>query len=100
MFARTKDEKFITSRQTLQAIWKTATTKPNRDKVIKHLEKRFTECEKEKHFNLLRQDVIRSFMSLYQETKDETLLSKVQALIAKEKDAKYRKQYEGLLQVK
>lgn len=100
LLACTKDEKFITSRQTLQAIWKATTTKPNRDKVIKHLEKRFVECEDEKHFNLLRQDVIRSFMSLYQETKDETLVSKAQALTAKEKDAKYRKQYEGLLRVK
>ena len=47
LLACTKDEKFITSRQTIQNIWKAATTKPNRDKVIKHLEKRFTECENE-----------------------------------------------------
>lgn len=100
LLACTKDEKFITSRQTVQNIWKAATTKPNRDKVIKHLEKRFTECEKEKHFNLLRHDVIRSLMSLHQEIKDTSLISKVQALIAKEKDPKYRKQYEGNLRVK
>lgn len=100
LLACTKDEKFITSRQTIQNIWKAATTKPNRDKVIKHLEKRFTECENEKHFNLLRQDVIRSLMSLHQEIKDTSLISKVQALIAKEKDPKYRKQYEGNLRVK
>lgn len=100
LLACTKDEKFITSRQTIQNIWKAATTKPNRDKVIKHLEKRFTECENEKHFNLLRHDVIRSLMSLHQEIKDTSLISKVQALIAKEKDPKYRKQYEGNLRVK
>lgn len=100
LLACTKDEKFITSRQTIQNIWKAATTKPNRDKVIKHLEKRFTECENEKHFNLLRHDVIRSLMSLHWEIKDTSLISKVQALIAKEKDPKYRKQYEGNLRVK
>lgn len=100
MLACTKDEKFITSRQTIQNIWKVATIKSNRDKVIKYLEKRFIECENEKHFNLLRQDVLRSFISLFQETRDETLAAKAQVLIAKEKDSKYRKQYEGLLKVK
>jgi hypothetical protein len=101
LLVHTKDDKFITSRQCIQSIWKTATTnKPNREKVLKHLEKRFTECVNEKHYNLLRQDIIQSILSLYKEEKDDALLTKVQALTAKEQDMKYRKQYEALLKAK
>jgi hypothetical protein len=98
LLAHTKDEKFITSRQCIQSIWKIATTnKPNREKVLKHLEKRFVECANEKHYNLLRQDIIQSMVLLYKEEKKDVLLVKVRTLIAKEQDMKYRKQYEALL---
>jgi hypothetical protein len=97
----TKDEKFITSRQCIQNIWKAAaTTRTNREKVLKHLEKRFMECEQEKHYNLLRQDMIQSFVMLNQHTEDRTLLARARALVEKEQNAKYRKQYEALIKVK
>jgi len=98
LLSHTKDEKFITSRQCIQNIWKiAATNKSNREKVLKHLEKRFMQCADEKHYNLLRQDILQSMMSLYEEEGDNGLLTGVQTLIAKEKDVKYRKQYEALL---
>jgi hypothetical protein len=101
LLAHTKDDKFITSRQCIQNIWKiAATNKPNREKVLKHLEKRFVECASEKHFNLLRQDIIQSMVLLYKKEKDDAFFAKIQALIAKEQDVKYRKQYETLLKVK
>jgi hypothetical protein len=98
LLAHANDEKFITSRQCIQNIWKVAaTTKSNREKVLKHLEKRFIDCADEKHYNLLRQDIIQSMVLLSKHEKDDKLLSRVQALIAKETDAKYRKKYEALL---
>jgi hypothetical protein len=101
LLSHTKDEKFITSRQCIQHIWKAAvSTKSNREKVLKHLEMRFMECAAEKHSNLLRQDIIQSMVALSKHEKDEALLSKAQALIAKESDAKYRKQYGALLKSK
>jgi hypothetical protein len=98
LLAHTRDDKFITSRQCIQSIWKTATTnKPNREKVLKHLEKRFIECADEKHCNLIRRDVIQSMLSLHKRESDDAILIKAQALIAKEQNMKYRKQYEALL---
>ena len=101
LFVHTKDDKFITSRQCIQNIWKiAAANKSNREKVLKHLEKRFMECDGEKHYNLLRRDVIQSMLALYKAEKDNTLLTRVQTLITKEQVLKYRKQYEVLLKLK
>ncbi|MBI5954711.1 MAG: hypothetical protein HY865_23890 [Chloroflexi bacterium] len=101
LLAHTKDEKFITSRQCIQNIWKVAAAnKSNREKVLKHLEKRFVECVDEKHSNLLRQDIVQSMLALYKAERVEGLSTRIQALIAKEPEPKYRKQYETLLKAK
>jgi hypothetical protein len=101
LLVHTKDEKFITSRQCIQNIWKTAAkNKFNREKVLKHLEKRFMECADEKHSNLLRQDIIQSMLALYRMEKDGMLLARAQALITKEQELKYRKQYEAIFKTK
>ena len=101
LLAHTRDEKFITSRQCIQNIWKVAAAnKSNQEKVVKHLEKRFMECASEKHYNLLRQDVIQSMLLLYRHEGDDKLLARAQTLVAKEKEMKYRKQYETLLKAK
>jgi len=98
LLVHTKDEKFITSRQCIQNIWKAATTnKTNYEKVLQHLENRFVECADEKHHNLLRQDIVQSMVSLKIFDGEDGLLRRVQALIAKEPDIKNRKKYEGLL---
>ena len=101
LLVHTRDEKFITSRQCIQNIWKVAAAnKSNREKVMNHLEARFLECEQEKHYNLLRQDIIQSFVMLNQHAGDHELLARARALIAQEREAKYRKQYEALLKAK
>lgn len=99
LLIHTRDEKFITSRQCIQNIWKVATTnRTNREKVLQHLEKRFVECADEKHYNLLRQDAIQTMISLDKFDGKDGLLTRIQALITKESDAKSRKKYEALLQ--
>lgn len=98
VLTHTKEEKFITSRQCIQNIWKAAATnKPNLEIVLKHLEKRFVECGSEKHYNLLRQDMIQSMLLLYEQVKDDDILTRARMLIAGEPDLKYRKKYEALL---
>lgn len=98
LLVHTKDDKFITSRQCIQNIWKTAaTTRSNREKVVKHLEKRFMECADEKHSNLLRQDMIQSMVLLSRHEKDDGLMLRARTLIAREPDIKNRKKYEILL---
>ncbi len=101
LLAHTRDEKFITSRQCIQNLWKVAATnKPTREKVLKHLEKRFLDCSNEKHYNLIRQDILQSMMCLYRKEDDDKLFAGMQTLIGKEKETKYRKQYEALLKAK
>jgi hypothetical protein len=98
LLAHTKDEKFITSRQCIQNIWKVAAAnKSNRVKVLTHLETRFLECGQEKHYNLLRQDILQAIVSLSKSEGNGELLTKAKTLIAQEQEAKYRKQYEALL---
>ena len=101
LLAHTQDEKFITSRQCIQNIWKVAAAnKSNRVKVLTHLERRFLECEQEKHYNLIRQDIVQSMALLNRCEEDNKFLERVQALIEAEQNLKYRKQYEALLKVK
>jgi len=94
----TRDEKFVTSRQCLQNIWKIALTgRDNYDRIVSHLEKRFSECANEKHYNLLRQDIIQSFRNIYDSTGNEKVLNKARGLLLLEKEDKYRKRYEAIL---
>jgi hypothetical protein len=101
LLAHTKDEKFITSRQCLQNIWKVAlTTQSNRQQVLDHLEPRYQECIVEKHYNLLRQDILQSIVCLYKEESDPELLTMAQALARAEPDLKYRKTYDAMLKAR
>jgi hypothetical protein len=97
----TKDQKFISSRQCIQNIWKVAaTTRPDREKVLKHLEKRFIECADEKHGNLLRQDILQSMVSLSKYENDDRLLTRAHLLVEKEPEMKFRKHYEAVLKAR
>ncbi len=98
LLSHTKDEKFITSRQCLLHIWKVAVAgKSLREKVIRHLETRFAECEKEKHYNLLRQDIVTSLNKIYEVERDYKLRERILKLVSAEKESKYRKKYEALI---
>lgn len=101
LLAHTKDEKFITARQCLQNIWKIAAADPSlRKKVLDHLEQRFRECAGEKHYNLIRQDIIQSIKDLSDVEHDMALFVQAQALAQEEQDAKYRKKYQAILKAK
>ncbi|HVP21416.1 MAG TPA: hypothetical protein VMS73_06095 [Anaerolineaceae bacterium] len=98
LLAHTQDESFITSRQCIQNIWKVAATgRQARDKILDLLEKRYRECTNEKHYNLIRADVIQSIRSIYDATKETTLLTKAQMLIIEEEEEKYRKKLMAIL---
>jgi hypothetical protein len=82
LLAHSRDGKFITSRQCIQNTWKVAATGwQAQDKILDHLKKRFRECKNETHYNLIRADGIQSIRSLYDVTKDTTLLARAQMLI-------------------
>jgi len=101
LLAHTKDEKFITSRQCIQNIWKVATvSKAARGRVLDHLQARFYDCTGEKHYNLIRLDIIQAIMCLYEVEKDEALLVIARGMVATEKEVKYRKAYEDALKLK
>jgi hypothetical protein len=97
LLAHTRDEKFITSRQCLQNIWKVAVTDPeNCAAVLNHLEMRFKECDEEKHANLLRLDIIQSFCKIFNHLKDRSVLNLAEDLITLEKDVKLRGKYQAV----
>jgi hypothetical protein len=65
LLALTRDEKFITSRQCIQSLWKVAiASKSLRKIVVGHLVARFADCGDEKHYNLIRLDIITSLRAV------------------------------------
>jgi len=98
MLEHTKDEKFITSRQCLQNIWKVAAAHDSlAESVLEHLQSRFRECAEEPHANLLRRDIIESLGSLCDAVHDPAIRHRAHALIQEETSDKSRKQYEKVL---
>lgn len=100
LLAHTRDDKFITSRQCIQNIWKVAAIN-NRTKtiVLDHLEKQYADCSEDKHYNLIRQDVIQSIRLLYDYEEDDSLLARAKEMIKMEKEDRYRKKYKAILKV-
>ncbi|MFL0497878.1 hypothetical protein [Priestia megaterium] len=89
-----KDQKFVTARHSLQAIWKVGLAGPEQKKmVITHLVDRFNTCHNEKNYTLIRFDIIQDLKNLYGEVKDEEIKQKAMNLIETEKDSKYQKKY-------
>lgn len=101
IMAVTRDEKFVTARHTLQAIWKIGLAgAEQRQMVVDGLANRFQECLTEKNCTLIRYDIIQDLRSLYDETQDEALREAALALIETEADLKYRKKYAGLWKIR
>ena len=100
LFERTRDERFITSRQCLQNIWKVAAADETLcDGVVEHLEDRFIDCAAEPHANLLRRDIVASLRCLYDAVHDPAVWRRARTLIEQEPSAALRKQYERELGV-
>ena len=97
LLAVTRDERFVTARHTLQALWKVGLAGGQQRKLLLDgLELRYRECISERNTTLIRFDIIQNFRNLYDQTEDETLRDKALALIEIEEDPKYRKKYISL----
>jgi hypothetical protein len=97
LLAGTKDPQFVTARHTLQALWRVGLAgKKQQAKVVSGLSARFRECATEKNGTLVRHDILQGLRRLYDEVKDEGIRKRALALIATEKDPKYRAKYGAL----
>jgi len=93
----TKDSKFVTARHSLQAIWRVGLAgEEQKGLVLNHIENRFRSGADEKHYTLIRFDMIQGMKNLYDVTKDEDIKRRALDLINEEEDLKYRKKYMSL----
>ncbi len=94
LLAVTRDERFVTARHCLQALWKVGVAgQAQRDTYREGLMVRFAECATEKNWSLIRYDIIVSLYTVYEMTGDEALEAAARALIHSESDDKYRSKY-------
>lgn len=97
LFDVVHDERFVTARHALQAMWKVGCVgKKHRDLLVAALEKRFSECVTHKNCTLIRYDIIECLRKLFDAVQDDTIRSRAMALIQLEGDPKYRKKYSTL----
>ena len=100
LLAVTKDERFVTARHTMQALWKIGVIgKKQQKKLVDGLAVRFAECVTEKNCTLIRYDILQSLRNVYDVVKDEKIREKALELIETEADLKYRKKYASLWKV-
>ena len=97
LLAVTKDERFVTARHCMQALWKVGVAGKKQQKIyMDGLERRFKECIAEKNGTLIRYDILQSMRNVYDAVKDEKIKEKALELIGTEEDLKYRRKYAGL----
>ena len=90
----TKDPKFVTARHALQSIWKVGLAgQEQKEMVINHIVDRFQNGAHEKHYTLIRFDMIQGLKNLYDVLQDEEIKQLAMDLIETEEDIKYRKKY-------
>jgi len=93
----TRDERFVTARHSLQAIWKVGLAGEKQQKLVMDgLARRFKECASEKNCTLIRYDIAKALRDLYDEVEDVKIRDLALKLIRSESDLKYRKKYEGV----
>jgi hypothetical protein len=101
LLAVTRDERFVTARHCLQALWKVGVAGPKqRALLLDGLERRFAECAAEKNRTLIRYDILQSLRDVYDATGDESVKAAALALIEMEGDLKYRKKYASVWKAK
>jgi hypothetical protein len=97
LLAVTEDERFVTARHCMQALWKVGVAGKNQQKTyMEGLERRFKECITEKNCTLIRYDILQSMRNVYDAVKDEKIREKALELMQSEEDLKYRKKYATL----
>ncbi|SEP49016.1 hypothetical protein [Amycolatopsis saalfeldensis] len=93
----TRDDRFVTARHCLQALWKVGAAGPRQREIWREgLVLRFTECLAEKNWSLIRYDILQSMRNVHDITKDDGIQTTARDLIAGETDEKYRKKYAKL----
>ena len=96
LLALTRDERFVTARHCLLALWKVAVCgRRQRKTVVDGLVQRFKECASEKNGTLIRYDIQCVLRTIYDQTGDTELRSAAETLIELEQDPKYRKKYQS-----
>ena len=97
----TKDERFVTARHCMQALWKVGVAGKKQQKIYTDgLQHRFKDCISEKNCTLIRYDILQSMRNVYDAVKDEIVHEKALELIETEEDLKYRKKYASLWKIK
>lgn len=97
LLAVTKDERFVTARHCLQALWKVGAAGHAQQRLLVNgLERRFNESSTEKNGTLIRYDIIQDLKNLYDEVRDDSIRAKALTLIETEPDTTYRKKYAGV----
>lgn len=97
LFAVTHDERFVTARHCLQALWKVGTAgEQQKQRLVEALAGRFADCRAEKNCTLIRYDISDGLRRLYDVVGDESVRVRALALIETEEDPKYRKKYATL----
>ena len=97
LIAVTKDERFVTARHCMQALWKIGVVgKLQQLTLVTGLESRFKECASEKNGTLIRYDILQSLRNVYDVVKDDSIKVKALELIETEDDPKYKKKYATL----
>jgi hypothetical protein len=90
----TRDERFVTARHCLQALWKIGLAgDAQRRTVVEGLTRRYHESATEKNGTLIRFDILQGLRSLYDQAPDESIRARALALLETEQDPKYRKKY-------
>jgi hypothetical protein len=93
----TNDEKFVTSRQCIQNLWKVAvTSKSSMKKVVDHLMAQYKNCTNDMHYNLIRLDIHQSLRNICDHSLDSGIRSKALELIEMEEEPKFRKKYAAI----
>lgn len=93
----TRDERFVTARHTIQALWKVGVAGKKQLKLLlEGTQLRFAECESEKNGTLIRYDLLQGLRNLYDQLQDAKIKKLALELIETETDAKYQKKYQML----
>ena len=92
----TKDDRFVTARHCLQALWKVgAAGDEQRRLLLEGMETRFDTCLEEKNWSLIRFDILQGMRNLYDQTGSDDVKRLALELISRETDPKYQKKYAG-----
>jgi hypothetical protein len=96
LYAVTRDDRFVTARHVLQAFWKVGLGDAGlRQDLLDRFKDRFKKGAGEKHYTLVRYDMLVGLRSLFAVTGDAAVKEAALALIPLEDSPKYRKKYES-----